>query len=88
MLYIFIYYTFSIHAVCYSPDGSQVIVAAGERVLVYDAGDGTLLNTLKAHKDVTYCVAYARDGKKFATGGADKTVIVWSFQLEGLLKYS
>uniref|UniRef100_A0A1A9X527 Intraflagellar transport protein 122 homolog n=1 Tax=Glossina brevipalpis TaxID=37001 RepID=A0A1A9X527_9MUSC len=78
----------SIHAVCYNPDGSQVIVAAGERVLVYDSKDGTLLNTLKAHKDVAYCVAYARDGKKFATGGADKTVIVWSSQLEGLLKYS
>lgn len=63
-------------------------MAAQERVLVYDPKDGTLLNTLKAHKDVVNCVAYARDGKKFASGAADKTVIVWSPQLEGLLKYS
>lgn len=79
---------FSIHCLCYNPDGTQLIVAARERVLVYDPQDGTLLNTLKAHKDVVNCVAYARDGKKFASGAADKTVIVWSPQLEGLLKYS
>lgn len=72
MCFIFIC---SVHSVCYSPDGSQLIVAARERVLVYDPQDGTLLNTLKAHKDVVYCVAYSRDGKKFASGGADKTVI-------------
>ncbi|XP_013114597.2 intraflagellar transport protein 122 homolog [Stomoxys calcitrans] len=78
----------SVHSVCYSPDGSQLIVAARERVLVYDPQDGTLLNTLKAHKDVVNCLSYARDGKKFASGAADKTVIVWSPELEGLLKYS
>ena len=25
---------------CFKPDGSQLIVAAGQRVLVYDASDG------------------------------------------------
>lgn len=79
---------FSIHSVCYSPHGTRLVVAAGERVLIYGSKDGTLLNTLKAHKDVVNCVAYAKDGRKFASGGADKTVIVWSHQLEGLLKYS
>ncbi|XP_039966152.1 intraflagellar transport protein 122 homolog [Bactrocera neohumeralis] len=77
----------SVHSLCYHPEGKQLVVAAGERVLIYDP-DGTLLNTLKAHKDVVNCVAYARDGKKFASGAVDKTVIVWTPQLEGLLKYS
>jgi hypothetical protein len=25
-----------------------------------------------------YCVAYACNGKRFASGGADKTVIIWT----------
>lgn len=65
-----------------------MIVAAGDKVLVYDPADGRLIETLKAHKDIVYCVAYAKDGKKFASGSADKTVIIWTIKLEGLLKYS
>ena len=70
------------------PDGTQIIVAAGQRVLVYDTSDGSLIQPLKGHKDTVYCVNYARDGKRFASGGADKCVIIWTSKLEGILKYS
>lgn len=40
------------------------------------------------HKDTVYCVCYAKDGKKFASGSADKSVIVWTSKLDGILKYS
>lgn len=73
---------------CFNPDGTQLIVASGQRVLVYDATDGTLIQTLRGHRDTVYCVAYSRDSKKFASGSADKTVIIWSSKLEGILKYS
>lgn len=63
-------------------------MAAGDKVLVYEPTDGSLLETLKAHKDTVFCVAYARDGKKFASGSLDKCVIIWTQALEGLLKYS
>lgn len=43
---------------------------------------------LIGHKDTVYCVCYAKDGKKFASGGADKSVIIWTSKLEGILKYS
>lgn len=43
---------------------------------------------MKGHKDKVHCVSYARNGLKFASGSADKTVIIWSNKLEGLLKYS
>jgi intraflagellar transport protein 122 len=33
-------------------------------------------------------VAYSRDGKRFASGGADKTIIIWTSKCEGILKYS
>jgi len=56
--------------------------------LVYDAVDGDLMHSLKGHKDTVYCVAYSRDGKRFASGAADKTIIIWTHKAEGILKYS
>jgi len=41
-----------------------------------------------AHKDTVYAVAYAKDGRRFASGGADKTVIIWTSKLDAVLKYS
>ena len=49
---------------------------------------GTLIQSLKGHRDTVHCVAYAKDGKKFASGSLDKSVIIWTNALEGLLKYS
>ncbi|XP_066470268.1 intraflagellar transport protein 122 homolog isoform X1 [Tiliqua scincoides] len=72
----------------FKPDGTQLIIAAGNRLLVYDTSDGTLIQPLKGHKETVYCVAYAKDGKRFASGSADKTVIIWTSKLEGILKYT
>eukprot|EP00898_Chlorokybus_atmophyticus_P005973 jgi/Chlat1/6377/Chrsp44S05756 len=81
-----------VKSVCYDiafrPDGTQLVAAVGSRVLVYDAADGDLLHSLKGHKDTVYCVAYSKDGKRFASGGADKTIIIWTSKAEGILKYS
>ncbi|XP_076122170.1 intraflagellar transport protein 122 homolog [Alosa pseudoharengus] len=77
-----------IYDIAFKPDGSQLIVAAGNRVLVYDTSDGTLIQPLKGHKDTVYCVAYAKDGKRFASGSADKSIIIWTSKLEGILKYT
>jgi len=57
-------------------------------VLVYDATDGDLVHSLKGHKDSVFCVAYSKHGKKFASGGADKQVIIWTHKAEGILKYN
>lgn len=84
---------------------------------VYDATDGSIIQPLKGHKDIVYCVAYAKDGtklifttffcvghlifvlnsysvvhssagKRFASGSADKSIIIWTSKLEGILKYT
>nr|XP_035129701.1 intraflagellar transport protein 122 homolog isoform X8 [Callithrix jacchus] len=77
-----------INDIAFKPDGTQLILAAGNRLLVYDTSDGTLLQPLKGHKDTVYCVAYAKDGKRFASGSADKSIIIWTSKLEGILKYT
>ncbi|BES91638.1 Intraflagellar transport 122 homolog (Chlamydomonas) [Nesidiocoris tenuis] len=77
-----------IYSLCFSPDGSQLIAAAGQMVLVYDTAHGSLLQPLKGHKDSVHSVDYSCDGKRFASGSADKNVIVWSNKFAGVLKYS
>jgi intraflagellar transport protein 122 len=39
-------------------------------------------------QDVVYCVAYSSNGTRFASGGADNTVIIWTNAAEGILKYT
>ncbi|XP_070766457.1 intraflagellar transport protein 122 homolog isoform X7 [Enoplosus armatus] len=51
-----------VYDLAFKPDGSQLIIAAGLRVLVYDTADGAIIQPLKGHKDIVYCVAYAKDG--------------------------
>lgn len=50
-------------------------------VLVLLGIHGSAHNTLQhSHclQDSVYCVAYSFNGKRFASGGADKTVIIWT----------
>ncbi|KAK1161520.1 hypothetical protein AOXY_G19089 [Acipenser oxyrinchus oxyrinchus] len=77
-----------VNDLAFKPDGTQLIVAAGNRVLVYDTSDGTLIQPLKGHKETVYCVDYAKDGKRFASGSADKSIIIWTSKLEGILRYT
>ena len=85
------YFVHSVYDLAFKPDGSQIIIAAGLRVLVRlpfgqrnhisidfmiiiiiiitylflqvcDAADGSIIQPLKGHKDIVYCVAYAKDG--------------------------
>nr|CCA20383.1 PREDICTED: similar to WD repeat domain 10 isoform 2 putative [Albugo laibachii Nc14] len=77
-----------INDLAFRPDGLKFIAAVGTRVLVYDAIDGSLLHSLKGHKGIVYTVDYAHDGKRFASGGADNVVIIWTDTAEGILKYT
>ncbi|CAK5048574.1 unnamed protein product [Meloidogyne enterolobii] len=64
------------------------LVAIGTRVIVYDPNDGSVLVSLRGHKELVYAVSFSFNGEKYASGSQDRTVILWSEQHEGLLKYT
>eukprot|EP01031_Cornospumella_fuschlensis_P035670 gene35670-43262_t len=84
----------AVNDVAFSPgniclcNGARVIAGVGNRVLLYRASDGELIDSLRGHKDVVYCVSYSADGTRFASGGADNVVIIWKNTGQGLLKYN
>ena len=63
-------------------------MAVADRVFIYDTATGESVKQIRGHRDTVYCIAYQKDGQKFATGGADNSVVIWSANGEGLLKYS
>lgn len=77
-----------INGVAISPDGTKAVCAVGNRVLLYNAETGDLLESLRGHKDTVYCVDFSFDGTRFASGGADKIVVIWKSTGQGLLKYN
>lgn len=81
-------YSNAVYDIQYTVDGSQLLCGVGNRVLIYDANDGELLHNLKGHRDTVYTIAVSRDGKRIATGGADRTIIIWTNKYEGILKYT
>lgn len=77
----------TVWSLSFKPDGSEVVVAVSSLVLVYSTDDGDLKKRLRGHKDTVYAVDYAKDAR-FASGGADNTVIIWSSKGEGILKFT
>jgi intraflagellar transport protein 122 len=81
----------TINDVAISPDGTRAIVAVGNRVLLYNAETGELIESLRGHKDIVYCVDFSSDGSRFSSGGADNVVVIWKTTAQGgqgVLKYT
>ena len=77
----------TVYSMAFNPSGTELVVAVANLVLVYATDDGDLRHRLRGHKDLVYTVSYGREGSKFASGGADNTVIIWNSRGEGVLKY-
>jgi hypothetical protein len=78
----------SVYSLDFSKDGELLVVACANLVLVYHVKEGDLVHRLKGHKADVYSVSCMTDATRFASGGADKTVIIWSNKGEGVLKYT
>ena len=78
---------YSVWDLALSPDGQTLIIAAGNRVLVYDALHGELRMALKRHNDVVTTVDFDYQNGTFASGSADHAVIIWDHRCEPLMQY-
>lgn len=55
---------------CYTPDGSKLLVVVGDFILVYDTRTGEALHSVRGyHKADIYCLNINRSGSRMATGG-------------------
>jgi WD40 repeat protein len=76
-----------IHAVGYSPDGSQVAVGGmGGEVRVYKSKDGTRLATLKGHEGAVFALAFHPDKSQISTGGFDGKIRIFDTASGELVK--
>lgn len=79
---------YPIYDLILSPDGNFLLLGNDNKIYVYDAYRGTLLHTLKGHREMVLCLSYSHDGKRFVSGSSDKQVIIWTNKMEAILKYS
>jgi predicted Zn finger-like uncharacterized protein len=70
--------TFSIHGVCFSPDGQRIASTSDKTVRVWDWVTGQRVLTLEGHTSVVNCVCFSFDGKQLASGSWDRTVKLWN----------
>lgn len=63
-------------------------MAVGDRVLLYLASNFSLVRALRGHSGTVHCLAFSKDGKRFASGGSDKRVVIWLANGAGEKKYT
>lgn len=68
--------------------GHLTILGCENRVHLKTTEDGGLRANLTGHREKVVSIAVSSDGKRFASGDAEGTVIIWKCNGEGLVKYS
>ena len=68
----------SITAAAFSPDGTRLVSASGDRrLMLWDVRRGRRLATLSGHSGAVLSVAYNHSGSLIASGGADNDIRLW-----------
>jgi WD40 repeat protein len=77
----------NINAVAFSPDGSLLISASSDNVLLlWDVATGKTIKSFTGHSDRVTSVAFSPDGKKLASGSADQQIYLWDIASAKYLK--
>jgi len=66
-----------IQGLAFTPDSSQLAVAVGNAIHVWDIAGARVVHRLTGHTGIVYGLAYTRDGKRLASGGQDRAIKVW-----------
>lgn len=70
-------YRIGINDFDWSPDGTQIVSAFGDDVVVWNAIDGSEIYRLTGYTDWVYAVAWSPDGTRIASSSQDGTLRVW-----------
>ena len=69
-----------IHEIEYSPDGKLLAVASGIGIWLYDVTTHQEIALLTEHTSVVDCLAFSPDGRTFASGSKDGTILLWGYK--------
>ncbi|KAF8813119.1 WD40 repeat-like protein [Phlegmacium glaucopus] len=65
-------------SVSISPDGTMVAAGSLDSIIrIWEVASGTLLDSLRGHRDSVYSVAFTPDGKGIVSGSLDKCLKLW-----------
>ncbi|PWB49884.1 MAG: hypothetical protein C3F13_18000, partial [Anaerolineales bacterium] len=71
-------HTGQVEAVAFSPDGTQIVSASGDKTLkVWKAATGQARHTLSSHTREVYGVAFSPDGTRIVSASKDRTLKIW-----------
>lgn len=63
----------------YSPDGKLLAIASGIGVWLYDVATRREITLLTEHTSVVDRLAFSADGRTFASGSKDGTILLWGY---------
>jgi len=64
-------------AICYSPDGSQIAVAHGEAVSIWDSAEESKLAQLNGHRRPVVSVSWSPEGRRLVTADESRDIKLW-----------
>lgn len=70
--------------VAFSPDGTMLAIDRNNDVLLYDVPSLSRRHQLKGHTQSIEAVVFSPDGRRLASGGSDRYIILWD-TVSGLL---
>jgi RNA polymerase sigma factor (sigma-70 family) len=64
-------------SVVLSPDSKMLVAAQYNGIHLWEVATGRERHCFDGHRGTAYCLAFSTDGRLLASGGSDKTAIVW-----------
>ena len=67
-------------------NGDSMVTSTGNQILIWNARNGSVIDSLKGHSNVIRKVSFSPDGKKIASASWDKTIRIWDTERGQILE--